>query len=409
MKPAAISLAAILAVVAGAASAQSAPVASSRTVPAQVQNSADAVLDERLARDWGLRPEEWARYRQLMQGPLGVYSRTSIRSRPWASRRAATRNATAMRSCRCRRNQSAWARRWPTSGPTTPPGSGSIRASSAWTCRVRRRRAPATGVGRLAVFVKAECPPCEQRARQLQAAGTAFDLYMVGSRQDDTRIRQWATQAGIDPGACAHARSRSITTPGAGCRSACLAICPPWCARSTANGSGSSAPCRRCRTGLGLCACASFALAQEVPPPAYQLAAQQAGVPSPVLYAVALQESGARLRGRLIPGRGRSTSPGGPNATPRAPMPAQASAGRSPGRRPTASTPASARSTSATTRSATTTPATCSIRTATSPSPRKSCRSSTRRARIGWSPSAATTVLRVARPPPATAAASTST
>ncbi|WP_261314199.1 transglycosylase SLT domain-containing protein [Burkholderia multivorans] len=41
--------------------------------------------------------------------------------------------------------------------------------------------------------------------------------------------------------------------------------------------------------------------AQELPPPAYQLAAQQAGVPSPVLYAVALQESGAKLRGRLIP------------------------------------------------------------------------------------------------------------
>lgn len=47
--------------------------------------------------------------------------------------------------------------------------------------------------------------------------------------------------------------------------------------------------------------CASVALAQELPPPAYQLAAQQAGVPSPVLYAVALQESGTRLRGRLIP------------------------------------------------------------------------------------------------------------
>lgn len=46
---------------------------------------------------------------------------------------------------------------------------------------------------------------------------------------------------------------------------------------------------------------ASAIAAQEVPPPAYQLAAQQAGVPSPVLYAVALQESGTRLRGRLIP------------------------------------------------------------------------------------------------------------
>jgi hypothetical protein len=41
--------------------------------------------------------------------------------------------------------------------------------------------------------------------------------------------------------------------------------------------------------------------AQEVPPPAYQLAARQAGVPSPVLYAIALQESGARLRNRLVP------------------------------------------------------------------------------------------------------------
>ena len=52
---------------------------------------------------------------------------------------------------------------------------------------------------------------------------------------------------------------------------------------------------------FGLCVCATFALAHEVPPPAYQLAAQQAGMPAPVLYAVALQESGARLRGRLIP------------------------------------------------------------------------------------------------------------
>lgn len=41
--------------------------------------------------------------------------------------------------------------------------------------------------------------------------------------------------------------------------------------------------------------------AQEVPPSAYQFAAQQAGVPPPVLYAVALQESGMQLRNRLIP------------------------------------------------------------------------------------------------------------
>ncbi len=40
--------------------------------------------------------------------------------------------------------------------------------------------------------------------------------------------------------------------------------------------------------------------AQEAPPPAYQLAAHQAGVPPAVLYAVALQESGMRRNGRLV-------------------------------------------------------------------------------------------------------------
>jgi integrating conjugative element protein (TIGR03759 family) len=44
--------------------------------------------------------------------------------------------------------------------------------------------------------------------RQLQTAGTAFDVYMVGSRLDDAHIRQWATRAGIDP---ARVRARTIT------------------------------------------------------------------------------------------------------------------------------------------------------------------------------------------------------
>ena len=44
--------------------------------------------------------------------------------------------------------------------------------------------------------------------RQLQTAGTAFDLYMVGSRRDDARIRQWAAKAGIEP---AKVRARTIT------------------------------------------------------------------------------------------------------------------------------------------------------------------------------------------------------
>jgi len=41
--------------------------------------------------------------------------------------------------------------------------------------------------------------------------------------------------------------------------------------------------------------------ARDIPPPAYQLAARDAGIPSAVLYAVALQESGVTLRGRRVP------------------------------------------------------------------------------------------------------------
>jgi len=41
--------------------------------------------------------------------------------------------------------------------------------------------------------------------------------------------------------------------------------------------------------------------AQEISPPAYQIAASEAGIPSTVLYAVALQESGTLIRGKLRP------------------------------------------------------------------------------------------------------------
>lgn len=59
----------------------------------------------------------------------------------------------------------------------------------------------------------------------------------------------------------------------------------------------------RCRAMLLLLGSvlAGFVQAQEVPPPAYQVAARRAGIPSTVLYAVALQESGTRFNGRLVP------------------------------------------------------------------------------------------------------------
>lgn len=47
----------------------------------------------------------------------------------------------------------------------------------------------------------------------------------------------------------------------------------------------------------------SVALVQsaEIPPPAYQMIGIPEGVPSEVLYSIALQESGTRLRDRIVP------------------------------------------------------------------------------------------------------------
>src|SRR5574337_614662 len=202
-------LAAVVLFAAFGASAQPASVTNSRMLPAQVQPGTDAALDERQARDWGLRSEEWARYRQLMQGPLGVYSpqldpltALGIEARSDEERRRYAElqvQAEARRVGKTltyqRAYDAAWKRLYPGQQRVNMPGAKAPGAGN-------------RGSGRLAVFVKAECPSCEQRVRQLQVAGTAFDLYMVGSRQEDARIRQWATQAGIDAG---RVRSRTIT------------------------------------------------------------------------------------------------------------------------------------------------------------------------------------------------------
>src|SRR3546814_15873467 len=62
--------------------------------------------------------------------------------------------------------------------------------------------------GRMAVFVKDGCVACGQLVQRLQSSGTEFDLYIVGSRQDDARIRDRAKRAPTDP---ARARSGRIT------------------------------------------------------------------------------------------------------------------------------------------------------------------------------------------------------
>src|SRR3546814_4495355 len=50
------------------------PAAPARNAQSQERPLVARVLDDRVASDWGLQPQEWARYRELMDGPLGIYS-----------------------------------------------------------------------------------------------------------------------------------------------------------------------------------------------------------------------------------------------------------------------------------------------------------------------------------------------
>jgi integrating conjugative element protein (TIGR03759 family) len=191
--------------------AQGAPILSSDNKPSREQPLAIERAAEQQASDWGLSVDEWTRYRDLMLGPLGVYSPNidpltalGIEARSGQERQRYAELQVAAEAQRVekllayqRAYDDAWQRLHadmprvilPDAGPAFSPVM------------------PAAS-GRLALFVEDACPTCDQTALKLQAAGRAFDIYVVDSGADDARIRAWAERIGIDP---AKVRSGKVT------------------------------------------------------------------------------------------------------------------------------------------------------------------------------------------------------
>ncbi|EDV5274806.1 TIGR03759 family integrating conjugative element protein [Salmonella enterica subsp. enterica serovar Mbandaka] len=191
-------------------SAQQAPQQTSavqpgRTSQSQITHSQDA----QLAKAWGLRNDEFARYRELMEGPIGTYSPNldplsvlGIEARSDEERRRYAELQVQVEARRVEKllaYQRAYDEAWQRMNPGMPRVNLPDDSPST---------AAARGSGRTAVFVKDGCAACGQLVQRLQTSGAQFDLYMVGSRQDDARIRDWAKRAQIDP---ARVRSGSIT------------------------------------------------------------------------------------------------------------------------------------------------------------------------------------------------------
>ena len=186
--------------------------AASVVVPSRERPVATVRSEEQQARDWGLQAEEWARYRELMQGPLGVYSPNldpltalGIEARSDQERlryaelqvQAEARRVEKMLAYQ-RAYDAAWQRLAPGMQRVNLPGVSPAASAAALP----------QSTGRTAVFVKDGCPACDQAVQRLQASGAEFDVYVVGSRADDAHVRDWAQRARIDP---AKVRARQIT------------------------------------------------------------------------------------------------------------------------------------------------------------------------------------------------------
>jgi len=190
-------------------SAQQPPQQASNVQPARTsQSQIEHSLDTRLAKEWGLRDDEFARYRELMGGPIGVYSPNldslsvlGIEARSDEERR---RYAELQVQVEARRVEKllAYQRAYDDAWQRLNPGMQRVNLPDDKPGTAARRSA------RTAVFVKDGCAACGQLVRRLQSSRAEFDLYMVGSRQDDARIRDWAKRANVDP---ARVRSGTIT------------------------------------------------------------------------------------------------------------------------------------------------------------------------------------------------------
>lgn len=152
------------------------------------------------AQQWGLQPQEWQRYQALMDGPLGIYSpgldpltALGISARSDGERKHYAELQVMAETQRVER-ELAYQRAYDEAFRRLYPGLLPLGSDSG----ARTDVIAAVSSGRLAVFVREACPSCENQVRQLQQAGTPFDLYLVGSGQDDARIRRWATKVGIE-------------------------------------------------------------------------------------------------------------------------------------------------------------------------------------------------------------------
>ncbi len=158
-----------------------------------VQNSTETPLSSQAAaQQWGLTLEEWSRYETLKHSERGIWSPSldpltmlGVEATTDAERQRYADLLVEKESQRVEKElafqrayDAAWKRRFPGLMPVvaTAPDRTS----------------------RLSVFVREDCSVCDTRLKTLLNAGNPLDIWLVGSDNDDSRLRRWAVSQHID-------------------------------------------------------------------------------------------------------------------------------------------------------------------------------------------------------------------
>ncbi|HAT6803632.1 TPA: TIGR03759 family integrating conjugative element protein [Citrobacter freundii] len=156
-----------------------------------------------MSQQWGLSQEEWTRYEILKHSERGIWSplldpltMLGVEAQTDAERH---RYATLLVEKEYQRVEKelafqraydeAWKQRFPDLIPVAASDKPSI-------------------TSRLVVFVRENCPPCDTRLKSLLSAGNPLDIWLVGSDNNDSRLKQWASGQHIDS---SRVQSREIT------------------------------------------------------------------------------------------------------------------------------------------------------------------------------------------------------
>ncbi|WAJ37257.1 TIGR03759 family integrating conjugative element protein [Pseudomonas sp. GOM7] len=164
------------------------------------------------AKAWRLNASDWQRYQDLQAGPRGTWSpgldpitTLGLSAETDAERRRFAEMLVEAEKLRIEQElafqkeyDAAWKRLYPDLIPVMRSGS-SVPGTDA---------ASPAQASRLLVFVSQKCETCAALVKRLVTSGAAFDLFLVGTDNDDQVIRAWAKSVGIPPD---RVRTRQIT------------------------------------------------------------------------------------------------------------------------------------------------------------------------------------------------------